>query len=246
MPPLLSIVLPFYDEEECVEEVVGAVRGELERSGVSFEIVAVQNGSRDRTGPILARLAREHKAVRVVAVPVNRGFGDGILRGLTECAGDIVGYMPGDGQVPPAVLCRLLRRMDETQADIGKGRRTVRRDGWHRKAVSHAYNTLMKVGFGVPFDDVNGHPKLLTRRAYLALRLRSADNFIDAELVLKAQRLGLATCEVDFEFEQRRTGRSTVRWTTCVQFLVNLARARLPFADPWGLSALPRADRPRR
>src|SRR5262245_20003189 len=163
MPPRLSIVLPFYDEEGCVEDVVDTVRGELERGGVAFEIVAVQNGSRDRTGAILERLAREHSAVRVVAVPVNRGFGDGILRGLAACAGDVVGFMPGDGQVPPAVLTRLLDRMDETRADIGKGRRTVRRDGWHRQAVSRAYNTVMKVGFGVPFDDVNGHPKLLTR-----------------------------------------------------------------------------------
>ncbi len=245
MPPLLSIVLPFYNEEQCVEEVVGGARGELERSGVSFEIVAVQNGSGDRTGQILARLEREHKALRVVVVPVNRGFGHGILQGLAECAGDIVGYMPGDGQVNPMVLSRLLRRMDETKADIGKGRRTVRRDGWHRAVVSSAYNTLMRICFGIPFDDVNGHPKLLTRHAYLALQLRSTDNFIDAELVLKAQRLDLTVCEVDLEFEPRKTGRSTVRWTTCLQFLVNLARARLPFADPWGLRALPGARRPR-
>src|SRR5438552_18121238 len=102
MPESLSIVLPFYNEEECVERVIRDVHSALR--GLPFEIVAVQNGSRDRTEEILNCLTKHLPQLRIVVVPVNRGFGYGLIQGMAASTGEVVGFMPGDGQVDPAVL----------------------------------------------------------------------------------------------------------------------------------------------
>ncbi|GFP25038.1 hypothetical protein HKBW3S25_00488 [Candidatus Hakubella thermalkaliphila] len=238
MPALVSLVLPFYNEEASVAKVISDVHAALGKAGVSFEIIAVENGSRDATGEILAELEKQYKELRIVHVRVNQGFGYGIMQGLSVCAGDIVGFMPGDGQVDPSVVLEILQRMEDTGAEVGKARRVVHHDGWQRRFISRSYNLLMRFLFGLPTDDTNGHPKLLTRRAYSAMHLRSHDSFLDAEILLKAQRLGVRVCEVNTKFHKRETGRSTVRLTTCVEFLCNLMQARFQREDPWGLNKL--------
>lgn len=235
MPPLVSIVLPFYNEEAAVARVISEVHAVLKRAGTSFEIIAVQNGSCDKTGEILEALEGQYKELHIVHVPVNRGFGCGVMQGLFVCTGNIVGFMPGDGQIDPSVVPDILRRMEETQSEIGKVRRVVRHDGWLRRFISRSYNLLMRFLFHLPTDDVNGHPKIMTRRAYLVMHLCSQDSFLDAEILLKAQRLGMRVCAVNAEFRKREAGQSTVGLITCVEFLHNLIRARFSKHDPWGL-----------
>src|SRR5262245_61157725 len=101
--PELSIVLPFYNEEGCAEQVLREVHSAMIPLQVPFEIIAVQNGSSDRTAEILQRLAEEFDPLRVLTIDVNQGFGYGLLQGMRESRGDILVYMPGDGQIDPTV-----------------------------------------------------------------------------------------------------------------------------------------------
>ncbi|MFN3326302.1 MAG: glycosyltransferase family 2 protein [Bryobacteraceae bacterium] len=238
--PNLSIVLPLYNEEGAAEPVIKAVHGILLAARIPFEIVTVQNGSRDRTPEILARLAERLAELRIVEVPVNRGFGYGVLQGLKACSGEVIGYMPGDGQIDPEVLPRLYSRMIEASADLAQGRRIRRGDGPLRWFISKVYNLLASALLGLPGGDLNGHPKLMTRDLYTALRLCSEDHFLDAELMAKAHRLGARITALDLNFLPRAAGCSKVRIGTCFEFVVNLARLRLQPRDPWGLYAIPR------
>jgi glycosyltransferase involved in cell wall biosynthesis len=230
----LSIVLPFYNEEACVEQVISEIHSALSQIGIGFEIVAVQNGSQDHTSQILASLQKQFPELCVVDVPINRGFGYGVIQGLGRSTGKVIGYMPGDGQIAPFVLPLLLQRIEQTQADICKGRRVVRRDGWYRWFISKAYNWIARFLFQLPTDDVNGHPKLMTRQAFSTLRLSSHDHFIDAELMLKAKVLQLKISEVDLEFQKRATGHSKVRlFAAGIEFLRNMLRVRFSKARLW-------------
>ncbi len=76
------------------------------------------------------------------------------------------------------------------------------------------------------------------------MKLRSGDDFLDAEIMLKAKRLGLKICGLDVEFLKRKTGRSKVRIKTCFEFLANLPKARFLRKDPWGLHELRPGDLP--
>src|SRR5262245_35129101 len=100
----LSIVIPFFNEELSARGVVEHILSTFRQAGFSFEIVCVQNGSRDRTPEILAALEKENPEVVLVTIPKNEGFGAGVLKGLRACRGNILGYMPGDGRIDPSVV----------------------------------------------------------------------------------------------------------------------------------------------
>src|SRR5260370_27483497 len=97
--PEISLVALFYNEEGAAETVIRDGYRVLKQIGIPFEIVAVQNGSLDRTPEILARLKAEIKELRILVIPVNRGAGYGAVKGLYAAVGDEVVGVSGDRQV---------------------------------------------------------------------------------------------------------------------------------------------------
>ena len=182
----------------------------------------MNNGSRDGTPAIVNRLAVEQEAVQAVHLSENAGYGGGILAGLHRLDTPVLGWCWGDGQVEPEVLVEAFRVISGGGVDLVKARRVVREDGLQRQVVTTVYNRVMRHGFGLDTDDVNGCPKLLTRRAFEALELRSLDWFLDPECLLKAHQLGLRVAEVDAVMRPREGGASKVRGETITEFLGHL------------------------
>lgn len=226
--PALSLVMPAYNEEEIVASTIGDLLACFERAGHRLELVAVDNGSRDRTGAILAELAAKDPRVVPVRVEVNQGYGFGILSGLPHATAPWVGMITADGQVEPHDVVKLFevtRRIKPPA--ILKVRRRFRMDGWKRKLVSVIYNATANALFGgLGSIDVNGNPKLFPRELLPALDLRSKDWFLDAEILVKAKRLGIRVMEVNVFGHMREGGTSNVRASTCAEFVRNLLRAR--------------------
>jgi glycosyltransferase involved in cell wall biosynthesis len=226
MRTTVSIVLPFYNEEANVERVVtNLLQATAADTGVwEISLICVQNGSRDGTGKILSRLAQADQRVKMVEVPVNQGYGYGIRHGLTAATEDIVGYLDGDGQVPPADVLRVLAGMKSYRA--AKARRAVRGDGWQRRWVSAIFNTMFRVLFDVRAGDANAKPKFLRKEDLAKLALVSDDWFVDAEVMIKTAALGIEWAEEPVEFRKRDGGKSNVRLGSIVEFLRNLGRWR--------------------
>lgn len=226
--PALSLVLPCYDEEDVVEKTVEDLFAAFGRAGKTLEIVAVDNGSDDRTGEILERLSRKHPTLLTVRVPVNLGYGHGILEGMPRATAPWVGILCADGQVAPEDVARVfLAAEGSVEPALFKVRRRFRRDGLRRKIVSVVYNLLMAGLFpGLGSIDVNGNPKFLPRISLEQMRLESSDWFLDAEMMLEARRLGLRVVETDVAGFARAGGASNVRASTCLEFARNILRAR--------------------
>jgi glycosyltransferase involved in cell wall biosynthesis len=226
--PALSLVLPCYDEEEVIEKTVEDLFAGFARAGETLEIVAVDNGSRDRTGEILAELSRRHPTLVTRRVPTNLGYGHGLLAGLPHATAPWVGFLCADGQVAAEDVVRLfVSAKSAKEPALFKVRRRFRRDGLRRKIVSVLYNLLMAAIFpGLGSIDVNGNPKLLPRSWLERMRLASQDWFLDAEVMLEARRLGLPVVETDVAGFARAGGASNVRATTCLEFARNILRAR--------------------
>jgi dolichol-phosphate mannosyltransferase len=239
MNPALSLVIPAYNEEDCIAGVIEEIYFVLERSGMPFELIAVQNGSSDKTGEILSELGKDKKHLRVLEIPVNCGFGFGVIQGLKECSGEIIGYMPGDGQIPPETVPALVEKMKKVGSQIGKGCRIVRNDGLIRKIITVMYNSFVWMLFRLPTSDVNSNPKLMTIFAYRAIQPVSHDFFIDPEILLKANKLGLTFCEVEYVSPKRDRGRSKVAvFRVGLKFFMNLIKVRFMKNDPWGINLL--------
>ena len=220
-----SLVLLFFNEEENVTRVVEELSSTLDEAGCEFSLVLVDNGSRDRTPELIRRLAERDPRLKTVTVEENLGFGWGALRGLEAADGAWVGYMGGDGQVPPAEVLRLLQ-LTGSGYDLIKVRRRERQDGFVRAWISNVYVMLVCLAFGLPFYDVNATPRIFRREWLDKFRLASRDWFLDAELLIKAHLLGLTVREVPIVFRKREGGSSNVNLGTIFEFLKNIARFR--------------------
>ncbi len=235
--PEFSLVLPFFNEEAGAAGTVSGLSAALRGAGFPYELVLVDNGSTDLTGGVLARCAEEDACCRVVRVPVNEGYGWGILNGLSRARGRFVGYMAADGQIAPSDMLRVFGELRSGSCRVAKVERVRRHDGPCRKVVSAVYNSAFRLLFGTPARDVNGTPKMLLREDLETLGLASKDWFIDAELMLKASALGWKVAQVGVEFLPRRTGSSKVRMSAIFEFMINMARCRLGGGmHPWKTS----------
>ncbi|MHB2018504.1 MAG: glycosyltransferase family 2 protein [Candidatus Xenobia bacterium] len=223
---MLSLVVPLYNEEANVVTVAQALLGALRTGPDAFELVLVDNGSRDGTGRLIDELMAKHPEVRKVRVEVNQGYGWGVLCGLQSAVGAHVGFMGGDGQIDPIDVVALWRRAVTQQVDLAKVCRMRREDGWKRRVVTFFCNLIFPLVFPVRTRDINGTPKILRREVYEGLHLRSKDWFLDAEVMIKCGRLGCRIDEMPVTFLARAGGQSNVRLTTLWEFLLNIARAR--------------------
>jgi glycosyltransferase involved in cell wall biosynthesis len=226
--PELSLVMPCYNEEAVVEATVTDLLAAFAGAGRRLELVAVDNGSRDRTGRILSALARDHPNLVVVRVEINRGYGHGLLAGLPRCRAPWVGIVCADAQVEARDVVRLFQAAAGSAGPrLLKVRRRFRRDGLRRKVVSVVYNLTTAALFGgLGSIDVNGNPKILPREWADRMRLESRDWFLDAEIMIKAKRLGLPVHEVNVPGHPRAGGASNVRASTCWEFVKNLLAYR--------------------
>jgi len=219
--PALSLVMPCYNEAPIVGQTVRRILIAFERAGIPLELVAVDNGSTDRTGEILEALARGHPEVRPVRVDENVGYGFGVLTGLAECRAPWVGVIAADGQVSAEDVVQLYEGAVAAGVPVlAKARRRFRLDGFARKVVSITYNLLFRLFWPrVASLDINGLPKILPRDAVQLMALTSRGWCLDPEIMLKAYYLGLPILEYNVFARMRGSGLSHVRASTCSEFL---------------------------
>ena len=223
---MMSLVLPLYNEADGIAAIVANLTGALEHEALPYQLVLVNNGSTDGSAAILASLASRNAHVHVTTVPVNLGYGWGIICGLEEATGEIVGFMCADGQIAPVDVIRVYRRLIEGTVDLSKVVRVTREDGFQRRVMSAVYNRLFRLLFAVDAADINGTPKLMWRSRCAELDLSSKDWFIDAEVMIRAVERGFRVGEVPVNFAAREHGSSNVKLTTSLEFLRNMFRYR--------------------
>ncbi|MCK6525211.1 glycosyltransferase family 2 protein [Myxococcota bacterium] len=221
LPPALGLVLPLYDEATNVERTVRGLHAALGAVGAPFLLLMVDNGSTDDTPRLVDALAAElgHEALHLSP---NAGYGGGVLQGLRALRTPALGWSWGDGQIDPEVVAQVWSQLGRPGVQLAKARRVRREDGPTRAVVSGAYNLVTRRAFGLGTTDTNGCPKLMTRGLYERLELASTDWFLDPELMLKAQALGVQAAEVDAVMRPRVGGASKVRAQTLWEFTRHL------------------------
>lgn len=226
--PAISVVMPCYNEEECVRETATTLVRAFAKEEIPLQLVIVDNGSRDRTSEIIDELIAEGQPVAKVTVEVNCGYGNGVLAGLKVCVATFVAFHCADGQVAADDLITTYKEARAAREPaITKVRRRFRKDSWRRRLVSIFYNFGMQCAFGwLGSIDLNGNPKVISREILLAMRLESKDWFLDPEIMIKAKYLRLRIVEHDVQGQMRQGGQSNVRATTCMEFMKNILRFR--------------------
>ncbi|MCO6511887.1 MAG: glycosyltransferase family 2 protein, partial [Aridibacter famidurans] len=231
--PDVSFVVPCYNEEDLVGYTLPRLESAFKKAGFNLELVAVDNGSTDRTGELIDELAKDHPSIVKHRVEVNQGYGNGILQGITRCTAPWIGMIPADGQVDAEDVVRLYEAVITTNGNVvGKVRRRFRMDGLYRKVVSTSYNVFVRLLYPrLESIDINGSPKLLPAEVLRAMDLRSKGWLLDPEIMIKAHYMGLRVLELNVFARMRGNGVSHVRAETCWEFLYYLIRFR--FSRKW-------------
>lgn len=237
----LSVVLPAFNEELCIEASAREVLAFLEQHYPEHELLLVNDGSADRTGELIDGLARQFPRVVALHQPRNLGYGAALARGFRAARGRFVFYTDSDGQFDIRELLPVHRELLQRGADAAFGYRIERDDPRIRLVLSWIYNRLVRVLFWVGVRDVDCAFKLFRREVLEAMRLDARDFFIDTELVARTRKLGFKSFEVGVQHYPRRAGRTTVRPGHIPRTLWTVAKmaCRIHF----GASALPEAQR---
>lgn len=233
--PELSVVIPAYNEAECLESVVRAVLEAARAQGIACELLLVDDGSTDGTGRIARELERALPGVRALAHGSNQGSGQAIRTGIAAARAPLVTYVPADGQFDLAELSRYVAAA-RAGADVVVGARIARSDyTWFRLLSSRVYLALTNALFRERFRDVNW-VHLWRRSLFDELVPRSRGVYFLDEVLVRARRAGRSIVEIRSRYLPRRAGSAKgSRPRTILLTLVELLRCW------WELRMSPRA-----
>ena len=209
--PRLSYFFPAHNEEANLEALVAEALEALPAIAEQFEIIAVNDGSKDRTAEIADRLAAEHPdVVRVVHHPVNRGYGGALRSGFEASRYELLAFTDGDRQFRVADLGRLTARLAEPdRPDVVVGYRIKRADPVIRVVYARSYKLANRIFFGLKVKDVDCACKLFRREALEGVRVESGGAFFSAELLIKVQAAGRSVAQVGVPHYPRTAGSPT-------------------------------------
>ncbi|MBI1934280.1 glycosyltransferase family 2 protein [Candidatus Peregrinibacteria bacterium] len=160
---MLSILVPVFNEEGAIEETLRTLDDVLHIAGEPYEIVVIDDGSRDRTPTILASLSIP--ALRVITHPQNRGYGSSMKTGIRQSKGGIIGTVDADGTYPLTMFGTLFTDLKSTNADMVVGARTKKgvRIPLIRKPAKWMVNALANTLAGIRIPDLNSGMRLFSR-----------------------------------------------------------------------------------
>jgi glycosyltransferase involved in cell wall biosynthesis len=224
--PSISAVIPAYNEERAIASTVEAVVGALSSLVDDYEVVVVDDGSRDATAGIVRGLGERFPPVRLVSHDVNRGYGAALGTGFAAATRELLFLTDGDKQFDVRELAGCLPLLD--RADLVVGYRRPRADPWVRRLYGWGWNMLVNTFFGYTARDVDCAFKLFPRRILRELKVHSTGHTFSPELLIKARRAGYRVAEVRVTHYPRLAGQPKgARPDAIVRAMYELARLRL-------------------
>jgi dolichol-phosphate mannosyltransferase len=229
-------VIPAFNEADNIARTLGDLQRVLKSDGIGFELIVVDDGSRDPTSDQARRAAEglglKGDAFRLLRHPANRGYGAALTSGFREARREWVLLYPGDGQFDVAEIGRL-----KALASAEQGERPVvvwpyrqnRAEGWRRVLNAALYRLLIRAVLGVAVRDIDCGMKLYERRLFAAIPpLTSAGALIDAEILFHCRSRGVRVVETSVHHLPRRAGAPTgANWWVILRMFRELLRFRL-------------------
>jgi glycosyltransferase involved in cell wall biosynthesis len=219
MTPEVSIVVPLYNEEDSLRPLYAAITHAVAPLGISFEIIFVDDGSRDATVRIADEIARSDPRVCLVKFRRNYGQTPAMAAGIAQASGDVIVTMDGDLQNDPADIGALLRKIDEGY-DIVVGWRFDRQDKLvSRKIPSRIANKLIAKVTGVPIKD-NG----CSLKAYRASLIKKIPLYSEMHRFIPAMAsiAGPKIAEIKVQHHARQFGQSKYGLSRIYKVLLDL------------------------
>jgi glycosyltransferase involved in cell wall biosynthesis len=185
------VFFPAYNDAPSLPGLIERTFATLEEHASDYEVIVVDDGSRDSTADVLGTLAARYPRLRIITHKTNRGYGGALRSGFTAATKDLVFYTDGDGQYDVRELPKLLTRM---RPGIGlvNGYKLERNDPRHRIWIGNVYNACARFLFRIRLRDIDCDFRLIRRDLLESIGLTCTSGTICVELVRKLEM----TCDV--------------------------------------------------
>lgn len=203
----LSIFFPCYNESENVDPMIEQAVQIGENYGIDYEVIVVDDGSRDDSAAIVKRWSAKNPRVRLVSHETNRGYGAALRTGLASATKDLVFLTDGDNQFQLADIDKLFSKIDG--CDVVTGFRISRQDAPARRLKGFLWTRLNRLLFGLRVRDVDCAFKLFRRKCLKGLKLESNYLLIHAEILARLKKKGCVIEEIGVPHYPRRAGVAT-------------------------------------
>ncbi len=227
-PPLattggLTLILPAYNEAAVIADAIREAVEALPSVSPRYEILVVDDGSRDDTFRVAQREAMRHEGVRVLRHETNRGYGAALRTGFEAASLPLIAFTDADCQFDLKDLARMIPLTDEFP--IVAGYRANRQDPWKRLFYSWGYNRLIRLLLGTRVRDCDCALKIFRCDVIRHLLPEAKGFFVNAEMLARAQKRGVPIAEIAVHHRPRRGGVSKVS----IWDVPKVLRALIPF-----------------
>ena len=228
-PPLVSIIIPTYNEAEVIQDTIEEVERALRKTGYSYEIIIVDDNSPDGTWRIVEKISIKNRKVRLVKREGKRGLASAVMDGIMVARGMYVVVMDADLQHPPDVIPKLIKKAIDDGSDVVVASRYAKGGGvqgwnWLRMLMSRGANLIARLlvrGAGLTSDPMSGF--FLVRRD-VVIKNKSKLNLkgfkILFEILSKIDNLKVS--EVPYVFRPRRAGTSKLSTNIILDFIIQV------------------------
>jgi glycosyltransferase involved in cell wall biosynthesis len=204
----ISAFFPAYNDAGTIASMVVTALLTLRQLSDDYEVIVINDGSKDHTPQVLDELARVYpNEVRIVHHVQNRGYGGALRSGFKAATKDWIFYTDGDAQYDPREMA-LLAGLVSDQIDFINGWKIERNDPWHRIVIGRMYQYFIKFSFSLKLKDVDCDFRLMRRAVFDAVELTSDSGVICVELMKKVQDAGFRMVEIPVHHFHRAYGKS--------------------------------------
>lgn len=203
----ISVVLPIYNEEANIKDVISQILFTLPSMAVNFEIIAVNDGSIDKTAVILNDLQALDNRIKVISHPVNRGYGAALISGFKQAKNELVLMMDADRQFNISDIIKFAPYIEDF--DLVAGLRIKRKDSFFRCLLGFIFKVLVKFIFGIKSKDVNCGFKLFKANLIQNMQLSMQGNLINVEIMALANINKAKVKEIGVNHYPRVNGKPT-------------------------------------
>lgn len=203
----LSIFFPCYNDAGTIASLVVLADKTARQLTDNYEIIVVDDGSKDHSKFVLEELKAKYKSLKIVEHKKNRGYGGALRSGFKAASKDLVFYTDGDFQYDVTEMPLLYARM-KPGIDWVNGWKRHRNDSWYRKVIGNLYNFGVKCLFNIKIKDIDCDYRLIRKSALDKIELVFDSGVICLELIKKLQMAGCKADEAPVNHFFRSHGKS--------------------------------------
>lgn len=203
----ISFFAPAFNEETNIEQFIEKADKALSKITDNYEIIIINDGSKDKTKEILESLKEKYKNLKVINYEINKGYGEVLKSGFKASKKDLIVFTDSDLQLDVSEISSFLNYINEFPVVIGY--RINRQDSIIRRFNAFGWKVLMRIMLGLKAKDINCAFKMFRKEVVDKINLKSSGALVSAELLTKIKNKGYKIKEIPVNHYPRISGKQT-------------------------------------